>query len=109
MKITKIEDKYTFTKQGNDYHLDLGVVKRYDDKTVALRVEGVEANQFYLKPTCGCTVVDQKVLDSTTLIVGVRYKDCDAVINKVLEIREGETKTLTGLIKLTGKCHNNSI
>jgi hypothetical protein len=54
-------------------------------------------------------VADIKIIDPTTLILAVRYKDCDASFAKVLEIRETASKVLTGLFKIVGQCQSNNI
>ena len=110
MKITKLEDKYEFIEEGNNnYTLNLGLIKQYEDTTTTYRIDDVEANYFYLKATCGCTVADIKAIDPKTIIASVRYNDCDSTFIKVLEIREGASKVLTGLFKITGQCQSNSI
>jgi hypothetical protein len=110
MKLIKLDDRYTFTEEGdNNYTLELGNIKQYEDTTVTFRVEEVDASNFYLKATCGCTVADIKIIDPTTLILAVRYKDCDASFAKVLEIRETASKVLTGLFKIVGQCQSNNI
>lgn len=105
MEITKTTEKYSFYKEGSDYILDLGNIKRAEDRTTELLFTGVEdANQISIHPQCGCTSSDKKVIDENSLSVKLNYKNCDPTFAKIVEIKYKNVKI--GLIKIKGACHN---
>lgn len=104
MEITKTTEKYDFYQEGVDYILDLGDIKRNENRTTELFITGIEdSNLLTLAPRCGCTATDRVLIDKNSLSVKVNYKDCDPSFTKVVEIKYKNVKT--GIIKIKGKCN----
>jgi len=103
MEITKTTEKYNFYKEGADYVLDLGTIKRAEERTTELLISGVEvSNKITLHPKCGCTSSNKNIIDQNSLSVKVNYKDCDPSFAKIVEVKYNNVKV--GLIKIKGKC-----
>lgn len=103
MEIQKVTEKYSFYKEGADYILDLGLIKRAENRTTELLISGVEdSNLLTIHPSCGCTASEKTVIDINNLSVKLNYKDCDPTFSKTVVIKYKNVKI--GLIKLKGKC-----
>lgn len=103
MEIKKISEKYSFYKQGADYILDLGNIKRAEDRTTEILITGLEnANLLTVHPSCGCTGSEKRIIDINSLSVKLNYRDCDPSFAKTVVIKYSNVKI--GLIKITGKC-----
>ena len=103
MQINKVTEKYTFYKDGSDYILNLGAIKKNEDTTTELLFTDLEsASKLVINSTCGCTVAHKEVIDNTTVKVKVRYNDCGASFSKILSCRDGKNDFK---IKVKGTCH----
>lgn len=101
MKITKTTTKYEFYKEGNDYILNLGKIKKGEDTTTELLFEEVDAVKLKVTATCGCTVADRTEVNNTTVRVSVKYKNCDPSFSKILNCYNNKENFK---IKIKGKC-----
>ncbi len=104
MEITKTTEKYNFYKEGENYILDLGNIKRTENRETGLLFTGIEDSKaITLKPGCQCTeTTDKIIIDENTLSVKLTYNDCDATIAKTVSIKYNNVNI--GLIKIKGKC-----
>lgn len=103
MQIEKITEKYTLTKEGTNYTLELGNVKNAEDKSIELLITGIEdSSLFSIEKTCGCTATEKTNIDVNTQKVKITYKQCDPSFAKVMEIKYRNVKI--GIIKIKGKC-----
>lgn len=105
MEITKTTKKYSFYKEGADYILDLGNIKRAEDRTTELLFTGVEDSNFLtLHPSCTCTATTERtIIDQNSLSIKLNYKNCDPTFAKTVVIKYKDVKI--GLIKLRGRCN----
>jgi len=104
MKVSKITEKYLFYKDGNDYILNLGDIKKGDDTTTELLFEEVEdVKRLAINSTCGCTTADRNEIDSGTLSVKIKYNNCDPTFSKVLTCSNNKEAFK---IKVKGSCKN---
>lgn len=101
MKITKTTTKYEFYKEGNDYILNLGEIKRGEDTTTELLFEEVEASKLQVNRTCGCTTTDRTEVNTTTVKISVKYTQCDTSFSKILNCYNNKENFK---IKIKGKC-----
>jgi hypothetical protein len=104
MKITKLtKNTYLFYKEGEDYILNLGQIKKGEDTTTELLFEEVgNADTTKVSPKCGCTAVDRKKIDSTSFSIKIKYANCDSTFTKIVAINEGKTGGFK--IKIKGTC-----
>jgi len=105
MEITKISnDNFTLQKQGNDYVLLMGEIKRDTPRPFTIKISGVEdSSKVAISPKCGCTSIDRTVIDGNTLTATLAYKNCDKTFVKTVEIINNK-KTI--LLKIQGTCRN---
>ena len=100
MEIKKVTEKYNFYKEGFDYILDLGRIKKGEDTTTTLLFENVD--KLTVNATCGCTVADRKDIDTKTVSYNIKYKNCDSQFSKILVCQNNKEKFK---IKIKGTCH----
>ena len=103
MQVTKISEKYTFSKDMSSYVLDFGDTKRAEDKTIIFEVTDVEEVGLveFIK-VCGCTTITKTLIDKNTAMFKVTYTDCAKEFNKVVKINYNK-KLITTII-LRGRC-----
>lgn len=99
MQITKTTDRYLFYKDGSDYILDLGSIKKGEDTTTVLLFEDVKGLQ--INPTCGCTIADRTELSDTKVSYKIKYTNCDSSFSKVLNCYNNKENFK---IKIKGRC-----
>lgn len=99
MQIKKTTDKYLFYKDGSDYILDLGSIKKGEDTTTELLFEDVK--ELIVNSTCGCTVAERTELGNAKVSYKIRYKNCDASFSKVLNCYNNKENFK---IKIKGRC-----
>jgi hypothetical protein len=101
MEIKNLTNKYTLTKQGEDYHLDLGVFVSGENTETLLSVSGIDSNNFVVNATCGCTATNLSVVDDNTVNILVSYHQCEASFMKTVELIEARKITY---LKIKGEC-----
>jgi hypothetical protein len=99
MTIEKITQNYSFSKEGKDYILNLGEIKRGDDTTTVLHFKDVKG--LTVSATCGCTVADRTELEDGSVKYSVKYKNCDSSFSKVLNCQNNKENFK---IKIKGTC-----
>lgn len=99
MQITKITEQYEFVKEGNDYVINFGNVKKTDNKSVTLLFQ--HTKELILTPTCGCTLAEREDLENGDVIYKINYNQCDTSFAKTIV---GSRVGGTFKIKLLGRC-----
>lgn len=103
MEIQKTSVKYNLYREGADYILDLGTIKRGENTETVLLINQIEDSSLLtIHPQCGCTASEVKRIDQNSLSVNLTYKNCDPSFVKVVEIKYRNVKI--GIIKIKGKC-----
>ena len=105
MEITKISnDNFTLQKQGNDYLLLMGEIKKDTPRPFTIKISGVEdSSKVSVQSTCGCSTAEKTVIDGTTLTAKIAYNNCDTAFTKTIKINNNKKTTL---LKIQGTCHN---
>lgn len=68
MEIKKLtENKYTFTKEGENYQLDYGTLKKEEDTTTEFYFSNINGKNFSVVGTCGCTVITPTINKDSAL------------------------------------------
>ena len=97
MKITKTTEKYDFYQEEDYYVLNLGEIKKGEDTTTHLLLEG------YKNPTlvggCSCVSKSKEVLNEGQVKYILKYTLCERDINKTLNDKENNIN-----IKIKGSC-----
>lgn len=103
MEIKKTSEKYNFYKEGADYVLDLGRIKRGENTKTDLLITAIEdSNLLEVERTCGCLSSDKELLDKNTQKVTISYNQCDSSFAKIMVVKYRNVKI--GQIKIKGQC-----
>ncbi len=95
--ITKTTDKYSFHQENGEYVLNFGTIKKGDDTSTDLLLEGY--NNPTLTGGCSCVKKEKKVLEDSKVKYTLKYTLCERSILKTLEDISNNIK-----IKIIGKC-----
>lgn len=102
MELRKItENNYNLYKEADYYVLALGAIKKGDDTETEIEILDVDAKNVAVVGTCGCTAINNTVVDDRTYRTKIKYKDCDTVIAKTVKITENGKTTI---LKIKGTC-----
>lgn len=97
MTITKITDKYDFYQEGGDFILNFGKIKKGEDTTTEILLEGY--NNPTLVGGCSCVSKSKEVLNENQVKYTLKYTLCERDINKILNDKENKIN-----IKIKGQC-----
>lgn len=97
MQVTKKTDKYTLLKDGSNYILNLGQIKKGDDTTTVLLFEGF--TDLNLKGGCSCVTKTKKEIGNGDVEYTIKYTLCEKTITKTLTCNKNNIT-----IKIIGSC-----
>lgn len=104
MEIEKISNKYTFYEEGSDYVLDLGTIKRAENRETEFLITGIEdSKSLTIKGSCGCVSTRIEILDKNTVKANINYTDCESKIAKLAVLKYKGVKVKE--IKIKGSCN----
>lgn len=104
MDIEKItENAFNLHKEDNHYVLAMGAITPQTTRLTRLKITGIDTATASIVAKCGCTKTEEQKIDATTMIIGVKYKDCDRSFSKIVEIADKNQKTK---LKIQGVCNN---
>lgn len=103
MNIEKTSEKYALVREGEDWVVEMGRTKQFENKTVELLISNLsDATNTTVHITCGCTSPTRQEVDSTTLKVTLTYNDCDRTFSKTTNIKTNGKQIAK--IKMRGEC-----
>ncbi len=73
MKIEKLTEEYTLKEVNGKYTLDFGTITYREPVTVTLLFTDIKSSKFTVNKTCGCTTVENKVIDGVTYESKITY------------------------------------
>ena len=100
MKITKLTQPYVLINQNGKHILNFGTIKQKTPVVSRLRFEDIDANNFNLKVTCGCSAVEKQAISNSLLEYNITYNAAAlGNFDKTLVITDKNNRTE---LKLTG-------
>lgn len=103
MEIIKTTNKYDFYTEGEEYVLDLGTIKRAENRETEFLVTGIEDSKLLtIKGSCGCVSTKLEIIDKNTVKGTINYTDCEASILKLAILKYSGVKI--NQIKIKGSC-----
>jgi hypothetical protein len=104
MEIQKItENAFNLHKEGDYYILAMGAITPQTVRETRLKITDIDTDTVSVVAKCGCTKTEEQKIDATTMIIGVKYKECDRSFSKIVEIADKNQKTK---LKIQGTCNN---
>ena len=104
MEIQKItENGFNLYKEGDYYILAMGSITKQTPRDTTLKITGIDTATASVVAKCGCTKTSEQIIDATTMLIGVKYKECDRSFSKIVEIGDKNQKTK---IKIQGVCNS---
>lgn len=102
MKVIKLTDQYTLSEQNRIYILNFENIKHRIPVSAKIRFEDIDANNFNLKETCGCSTTEKQVISQSVLEYNIAY-DAAALgkFDKTLVITDKNNRTELKLIGTT--------
>lgn len=97
MQITKTTNKFTFSKDGSNYVLNLGTIRKGEDTKTVLLFEGF--TDLNLKGGCSCVTKKRKDLEDGKVEYSLEYTLCEKMILKTLTCINNNIN-----IKIIGSC-----
>jgi|LakMenEpi03Aug12_release.lakeMendotaPanAssembly.Ray.scaffolds.fasta_scaffold1495470_2 hypothetical protein len=103
MEIEKItENGFNLHKEGDYYVLAMGAITRETPRETTLKITEIDTATASIVAKCGCTKTSEQIVDATTMLIGVEYKECDRSFSKIVEIGDKTQKTK---LKIQGVCN----
>lgn len=104
MNIEKLTENTFNLHQESDYYvLAMGAITPQTTRETQLKITGIDTATASIVAKCGCTKTEEQKVDATTMIIGVKYKECDRSFSKIVEIADKNQKTK---LKIQGQCNN---